>query len=90
MRRAMRGSLPDEILRRGKSPLAQEPFSLHLKNKSWHPSRVPYLASELAEYVDWQEFLRKWESQQNATFQEQWGSVPPVALNFWLTVGKSR
>jgi asparagine synthase (glutamine-hydrolysing) len=90
MRQAMNGRLPDSILRRAKTPLAQEPFCLHIKRKSWHPSQIRDLSPSIREFVDWPKFLAWSEGLEGATYPEQWSCVPPVALDFWLTRIKSR
>lgn len=89
MRRAMQGRLPEAILRRRKSPLAQEPLYLHIKNKSWNPAQVRELSPAIAEYVNWPELLGESGRAENASYQEQWAAVPPIALNFWLNHVKS-
>ena len=89
MRDAMEGVLPAEIQRRRKSPLAQEPLALHIKN-GWRPARAPELSPDVEEFVNWPCFLRQTERLAETTYQDQWSSVPPVALNLWLAAVKSR
>jgi asparagine synthase (glutamine-hydrolysing) len=89
MRDAMEGVLPAEILLRKKSPLAQEPFDLHIKNGTWNPASIQDLSPRIKEFVDWSSFLKQSERLGEATHQDQWSSVPPVALNFWLHAAKS-
>ena len=90
MREAMEGVLPAEIVRRKKSPLAQEPFDLHIKNGTWNPASIQDVSPRIEEFVDWPSFLKRSERLAEATHQDQWSSVPPVALNFWLHAVKSR
>jgi hypothetical protein len=89
MRDAMEAALPPQILRRKKSPLAQEPLGLHIKN-GWRPASVQNPSAKTEEFVNWPVFLKEGETLGEASHQNQWSAVPPIALNLWLNAVKSR
>jgi asparagine synthase (glutamine-hydrolysing) len=83
-RRAMRGSLPEAVLKRPKSPIPHEMLLLHHRNGNWHPSRVSELSNRTFDFVDWNGFLSLAEGQYTQSGILLRECVPPIALNSWL------
>jgi asparagine synthase (glutamine-hydrolysing) len=76
-RRAMRGILPSAVLRRPKSPLAEDPI--------WSAARgVPFIPKQLnarlGEYIDWDRVVKESASDR----LHFWIAFRPLALNYWL------
>jgi len=80
-RRAMQGALPQEIIRRAKSPLPVDPLLLHAKKGNWRPDQMGTAMPAVAEFVNWPELLK---SVQFFNECSVWADVPALALNRWL------
>jgi asparagine synthase (glutamine-hydrolysing) len=81
VRVAMRGSLPEELLRRPKTPLAVDPLRAHLQNAnpSWFDSFVA--APELSRFVNRGAVPPVGRIAQTA---DPWVDLRPLCLNYWL------
>ena len=80
VRRAMKGELPKETLERRKSPLAQDPFELHIFEKKWSP--LPLLENAwIKEMVDIRRLETCLELNSREAFNE---NLRPVSLGRWL------
>jgi asparagine synthase (glutamine-hydrolysing) len=81
VRRAMVGELPDETLKRPKTPLAADPVELHIKERRWNPAPGSELCSMIKELVDQKRLeacLVRTEG------QARYAALRPVSLNRWL------
>jgi asparagine synthase (glutamine-hydrolysing) len=77
MRQAMRNILPEEVLRRDKTPLAESPVFQAVRQRGLQPL-VP--SGELLKYVDPQ----KVPGTMAGDAAEFWLNLRPVVLNHWL------
>lgn len=80
-RRAMRGRLPQAILRRPKRILVRDPLQLHERQGNWQPQDLGEPAEEVQEFVNWPKFLERGRYQHVA---DLWADCPPLSLNLWL------
>lgn len=83
MRAAMKGRLPEAVLRRKKEVLAQDPLVLHHKKGDWAPRKLGAPANGIEQFVDWHMFLKSGSGGQ----ADLWRDVSVVALNLWLQNG---
>jgi asparagine synthase (glutamine-hydrolysing) len=86
-RRAMHGRLPQTILSRAKSPLAEDPLVLHANKGNWGPRQIGKAAGAISEFVDWSEFM---ERVQAFTDHYIWTDVPAASLNHWFKAVEKR
>jgi asparagine synthase (glutamine-hydrolysing) len=78
---AMRGQLPDTIVKRPKTPLLADPLLAHVRRKSWVPVVPPKPVSCVEEFVDWpalQDALAK------GSEDSLWRDLQAISLNSWL------
>lgn len=81
LRRAMRGSLPDEVVLRPKSPLSKDPMVALLRNGGGAWLKGHRLLPELSRFVNIEGFLAGLESMDS---EEAEAALRPVSLDFWL------
>lgn len=80
VRRAMKGELPRETLKRPKTPLAQDPLKLHIFEKKWSP--LPLSENVwIKEMVDVQRLENFLKSNGREAFYE---NLTPMSLGLWL------
>jgi asparagine synthase (glutamine-hydrolysing) len=81
LRLAMRGRLPETILRRPKTPLTRDPLQsrLELAESAWVDRFAAH--PDLAAYVD----RARIPALASAACNNAWSAIRPVALNLWLT-----
>jgi asparagine synthase (glutamine-hydrolysing) len=81
VRRAMVGKLPNETLRRPKTPLAADPVELHIKEKRWNPAPTGELSAPLNDLID----QKRWEaSLLRSAGESMYVALRPVSLDRWL------
>ncbi len=82
LRLAMRGTLPDEICDRPKTPLQEDPMTRHLRRRGseWLDRFEP--VPQLAAYVI-REKIPPMAGRDNEP-QEYWANLRPLSLNLWL------
>jgi asparagine synthase (glutamine-hydrolysing) len=76
IRRAMRGALPELVLRRPKAPLVRDPWDLRIRQLGLPPFDA---APELGSYVDAER-----ASQTPANDAAFWIALRVCSLNYWL------
>ena len=81
LREAMRGSLPEKIRCRPKTPRPVEPLDPFVESKRWSPLPLPDPPEELRTYVDWPRVSATLET---ATGSTLWIGLRPVSLSHWL------
>jgi len=81
VRRAMAGELPNETLKRPKTPLAADPVELHIKEKQWKPALESGLSAALDDVVD-QKRLAACLAQGEG--EAMYAALRPVSLDRWL------
>jgi len=81
VRRAMAGELPDETLRRPKTPLAADPLDLHIKEKHWKPVLDSELSPALDEIVDQKRLVACLAQGEGEAMH---AALRPVSLDRWL------
>lgn len=81
LRRAMKGALPEETLRRAKTPLAQDPVWLQVSQGKWKPGRKRDWSKQLQEMVDTGR-LRNCLEQSDAN--GLYANLRPFSLDQWL------
>jgi len=81
LRVAQAGVLPEEIRRRPKTPVRQDPLVLHANAGSWKPADTEAPADFLRPLVDWSVLS---EALGNASDTFIYVHLRPVALSFWL------
>jgi asparagine synthase (glutamine-hydrolysing) len=80
LRRAQKGILPEEIRRRPKVPLRQDPLFQHIITGQWQPPQA-CRSTPLQPFVDWQ----KWEAAvENSTGHSLHLNMNPLALALWF------
>ena len=79
LRVAMRGTLPDPVRLRRKSPLGGDPLAVGLRQ--WREFATPRIAAELPTYVNAEAIP---VTRLEAGSDDPWLDVRPVCLNFWL------
>jgi asparagine synthase (glutamine-hydrolysing) len=84
MRQAMKGLLPQSILRRPKTPVTQDVLGLQLRNRTWNPTEEQPLADAASCFIDWPHLKKRLQNAERATYAELWSYIPPLALNYWL------
>jgi len=81
VRRAMVGDLPDETVKRPKTPLAADPMELWIKEKHWNPAPRGELCALLKEFVDEKRLETSiLRSEGEAVF----AALRPLSLDRWL------
>ncbi len=81
LRQAMKGALPDSILKRPKSPLAADPLVELLRQKIWKPLPLPRSAPEISNYVVADRVPHEMETLSPG---EIWTHLRPLSLYCWL------
>ena len=81
LRRAQKGILAEEIRRRPKVPLRQDPLLLHIKTGQWRPHAPQACPTPLQPFVDWQKWAVALES---STGRLPHLSMNPLALALWF------
>jgi asparagine synthase (glutamine-hydrolysing) len=80
LREVLKGRLPEEVRRRPKTPLAQDPFALHVE-RGWSPLPLPPAVESVRHYVQWEKLTATSSAFRGSSL---WGAVRPVSLNHWL------
>jgi asparagine synthase (glutamine-hydrolysing) len=80
MRAAMKGRLPESILSRSKTVLAQDPLVLHRDKGDWPPRKLGAPVEAIEQFVNWHIFLKSGTAER----ANLWRDVSVVALNLWL------
>jgi len=75
------GILPEEIRRRPKTPVRQDPLVLHAASRRWNPVPTEAPATFLRRIVDWPKVLSSLEC---ASGTSLYVHLRPVALSHWL------
>src|SRR5882762_10659420 len=81
VRRAMVGELPDETVKRPKTPLAEDPVELWIKKKRWKPAPGGEFCALLKELVDEK---RLETSLLRSEGEAMFAALRPVSLDRWL------
>ncbi len=81
LREAMRGTLPEEVRVRPKTPLLGDFLKHFTEAKKWSPLPLSEPAAELREFVDWE---RLGATLATATGSTLWAALRPVSLCYWL------
>jgi len=81
MRAAGRGCLPEEILRRPKSPLPYDPIEIQIRLGKWSPFPLPQLSQRLLDLIDKQKWIAELGKYKSAS---KWLVHCPLSLNLWL------
>jgi asparagine synthase (glutamine-hydrolysing) len=81
VRRAMVGGLPNETLKRPKTPLAADPVELHIKVKQWNPASLGELSAPLKHLID----KKRLEAcLLESEGESMYAALRPVSLDRWL------
>jgi asparagine synthase (glutamine-hydrolysing) len=81
LREAMRGTLPEEVRTRPKTPLLGDPIKHFIENKRWSPMPLPEPAAELRRFVDWERLGTTLASAAGSTLRV---GLRPISLRYWL------
>lgn len=84
LREAMRGTLPEAVRLRPKSPLGGEPVSELLKQRNAQWVNNFEAISDLDKYVDRDAIPQVAGAQNTVDASELWIHLHPLALNYWL------
>jgi asparagine synthase (glutamine-hydrolysing) len=80
LRQAMRGSLPEEILARRKTPFLGDPLVLLRASGRWQPSAPAEPAEAVRPFVDWCSLSKILD---NAKDSSIWEALRPISLHHW-------
>jgi asparagine synthase (glutamine-hydrolysing) len=80
-RAAMRGQLPDTIVKRRKTPLLADPLLAHVRRKSWAPEAPSKPVPCVEEFVNWP-VLR--ETLAKGREDSLWRDLQAISFNSWL------
>ena len=83
LREAMRGTLPEEVRARPKTPFRGDLIKHSIESKKWKPVPVPEPTPELRKFVDWNRLCATLTSAEGSTL---WVGLRPVSLCYWLRV----
>lgn len=81
LRTATAGILPEEIRRRPKAPVRQDPLVLHVQAGHWHPAAIEKPPELLHAFVDWPLLLKRLGDDASTSLYVH---LRPVALSRWL------
>jgi asparagine synthase (glutamine-hydrolysing) len=81
LREAMRGTLPEEIRVRPKTPLLGDMIQQFIDSKKWQPVPLPEPAPVLGRFVDWERLGTTLETAAGSTF---WVGLRAISLSYWL------
>ncbi len=81
LREAMRGTLPEEVRTRPKTPLLGDLIKHSIETKKWRPLPLPVPTAELRGFVDWEQLGA---TLANAAGSTLWVGLRPVSLCKWL------
>jgi asparagine synthase (glutamine-hydrolysing) len=81
LRRAQKGVLPEEIRRRPKVPLRQDPLLQHINTGQWRPQAPQACSTPLQAFVDWQKWAAALE---NSSGHSLHLNMNPLALALWF------
>ena len=80
-RRAMRGYLPEAVLKRGKTPLLKDPLEVVLQKNVWRPGIRGKPPEGLEKYVSWAKWQETLLSPPGCIRSED---LRPLSLAYWL------
>jgi len=81
LREAMRGTLPEMVRARPKTPLLGDSIKHFVESKQWRPVPLPDPAAELRWFVDWERLGTTLATAAGSTL---WVGLRPVSLCYWL------
>jgi len=81
LRETMRGTLPEEVRARPKTPLLGDLIKHSIESKKWKPAPVPEPPPALRKFVDWNQLCTTLATAQGSTL---WVGLRPVSLCYWL------
>ncbi|HYL64541.1 MAG TPA: asparagine synthase-related protein [Candidatus Methylomirabilis sp.] len=81
LREATRGTLPEEIRLRPKTPLPIEPLDALIQRNLWNPLALPWPREALRAFVDCNKLRATLESARGFTL---WAGLRPMSLGYWL------
>jgi asparagine synthase (glutamine-hydrolysing) len=80
LRRAAQGILPEQIRRRPKSPLIEDPLDAHVVRRKWSPLPAAPPSEAVQVLVDW----KKWSATPMHTpGLSLWSNLRPLSLDLW-------
>lgn len=88
VRRAMRGTLPEAVRCRPKTPLRRDPTHI-LLTKNGVPKKVFQDVPEISCYVDEKKWVQSLDIQANDPFSS-WLNTRPITLAYWLKAQRSK
>jgi asparagine synthase (glutamine-hydrolysing) len=80
-RKAMKTLLPEEILKRPKAPLLQDPLEACQQKTNWHPAPEKRPPELVLEFVKWEQWLETLETQRGSL---SWDTLSPLSFSLWL------
>jgi asparagine synthase (glutamine-hydrolysing) len=80
-RRAMKGSLPDQVLVRPKAPLSEDPLELCWRRDGWRPDPEKNPPKMIHEFVEWNSWLATFELAKGYFKYEY---LYPLSFSLWL------
>jgi len=83
LREAMRGTLPEEVRARPKTPLLGDLIKHSIESKKWKPVPVPEPTPELQKFVDWNRLCATLATAAGSTL---WVGLRPITLCYWQRV----
>ena len=81
LRTAMRDSLPEQILARGKTPLQGDPLHIHSERHGWRATLQDGACERLRKFVN---FKLLSATSYPALGLSLWADLRPIALDYWL------
>lgn len=88
VRRALKGSLPVEILKRRKTPLLRDPLQASQEETNWHPEElVKNPPKSIHRFVKWSSWLA---TLRTPTGSFTWENSYPLSFSLWLKAIENR
>ncbi len=82
MRECMKGRLPDQVLKRDKTPLADYPTIEKMKKRIVYPAFSSNSSDQINRYVDWNSISSDIMDESSLTRVSS--DLLPISLNYWL------
>jgi asparagine synthase (glutamine-hydrolysing) len=81
LRESMRGTLPEVVRERPKTPLLLDSIKHFIESKEWSALPLPASPPELQKFVDWEQLGATLAT---AAGSNLWVGLRPVSLSYWL------
>lgn len=80
-RRALKGRLPDRVLRRPKTPLPRDPLRACIDHRNWAPDSSFIRPESILRFVKWETWQATISMNRGSL---SWNALAPLSLAYWL------